>query len=218
MTTPTHRQPRPRGRDSRERILASAVDLFARHGFDAMTMRQLGDAAGLDNSSLYRHFPSKAALVDAVLDRVAGDVFATVAPRIDPSVPPSLQTLEDVCAAAGLHLFDHPAAARLIVHWLMSMGEAGPGFKVAVPARDKGRPGGQLLAQLLGWLAQGVKKGALRKHATPEAIVMLFGTLLMRPATYGHLLVSLEPARSRAAARAAWERELRAIIHGAFAP
>lgn len=218
MMSSSARRSQPRGRGSRERILACAVDLFARHGFEAMTMRQLGEAAGLDNSSLYRHFPSKAALVDAVLDRVAADVFSTVAPRFDPSIPPSLQILEDICAVAGLHLFDHPAAARLIVHWLMSTGDAGPGLKVAVPASDTSRPAGKLVAHLLSWIAHGVKKGALRKHAKLETLVVLFGALLLRPATYGHLLVSFEPRRSRAAARKAWERELRAAVRGVFTP
>ena len=214
------RRPRvqARGRETRERVLSRAIDLFALHGFDAMTMRQLGDAAGLDNSSLYRHFPSKAALVDAVLDRVAGDVFAVAGPRIDPTRPASPQALEDICAAAGLHLFDHPAAARLIVHWIMSMGEASPGFKLSVPAGDKGRPGGKLLALLRDWLDGGVRRGLLRKLATPESIVFLLGAVLIRPATFGHLLASLEPKRTRAASRAAWERELRAAVHGAFAP
>lgn len=218
MRTIRHPKTQTRGNETRERILARAVDLFGLHGFEALTMRELGNAAGLDNSSLYRHFPSKAALVDAVLDRVAGDVLASVAARIDPTQPASLQALEDICAAVGLYLFDHPASARLIVHWIMSMGDAAPGFKLKVPATDTSRPGGKLLAHLLDWLARGIKQGALRKHATPEAIVWLIGAVLIRPATYGHLLATLEPARTRNAARQAWERELRAAIRGAFAP
>jgi len=207
-----------KGQRSRERVLTSAIELFAVHGFDAMTMRQLGDAAGLDNSSLYRHFPSKAALVDAVLDRVAGEAFAAVAPAIAPSAPLTLKALEDACAAIGLYLFDHPAAARLIVHWIMSMGGAGGGIAVAVPATDQSRPGGKLLAVLRARLSEAAKDGRIRKHAMPEALVVLFSIVVVRPATYGYLLKTLEPTRRREAARAAWERELRATVRGAFAP
>ena len=214
----THHPKRERGRETRERILDSAVELFARHGFDAMTMRQLGDAAGLDNSSLYRHFPSKAALVDAVLDRVAGDVLSAIGARLDLAEPASLKALEDACVTVGLHLFDHPAAARLIVHWIMSMGDASDGFKLSVPAGDQSRPGGKMLALLRDWLDRGARQGLLRKQEAPESIVLLMGAVLIRPATYGYLLASLEPKRSRSAARAAWERELRAAIRGAFAP
>jgi AcrR family transcriptional regulator len=203
---------------ARDRILQSAIELFAAHGFEAMTMRRLGDAVGLDNSSLYRHFRSKAALADAVLDHVAGEILARVAPQVDPSRPATLQALEDVCAVAGLYFFDRPAAARLTVHWIMSMGVDGPGFAVSVPATDTSRPGGALLAGLRSWLAAGVRDGVLRPHAMPEAFVILLGALLIRPATRGHLLASLEPDRTPAAARAAWEQELRAAVRGAFAP
>jgi hypothetical protein len=75
-----------------------------------------------------------------------------------------------------------------------------------------------LLALLREWLGQGVRRGALRRHAMPDAVVILFGAILLRPATYGHLLASMEPKRSRVAARNAWQKELRAAVRGAFAP
>jgi AcrR family transcriptional regulator len=207
-----------RGRRSSERILERAIDLFAVHGFDAVTMRLLGDAAGLDNSSLYRHFPSKAALVDAVLDRVAADVFEVVAPILQRATPLSIEALEDIGAAVGNYLFDHPSRARLLVHWIMSMGDEGAGFRVAVPATNKARPPGKLLALLRERLDDAVAKRKLRRHAMPDALAILLGAIVIRPATYGHLFKTLEQTRRRASARAAWELELRATIRGAFAP
>lgn len=211
-------KPAPRTQSPRTRILAQAVDLFAIQGFDAVTMRQLGDAVGLDNSSLYRHFRSKAALVDGVLDHVAAEVFTTVAPLIDPTAPLTLTALENICATAGTYLFDNPSAARLLVHWIMSTGGEGGMFKVAVAATDKSRPGGKLLAALRDRLDDAVKHGRIRKHATPDALVIALAATIVRPATYGHLFKTLEPSRRREAARAAWEQELRAAIRGAFAP
>ena len=202
----------------RDRILREAIALFASHGFEAMTMRRLGDAVGLDNSSLYRHFRSKAALADAVLDHVTGELMATIAAGIDPSRPVTLQAFEDVCATVGLHFFDRPASARLMIHWLMSMGVGGPGFAVSVPATDTSRPAGALMTKFSGWLEAGVRAGALRDHAMPEAVVILLGAILLRPATRGYLLATLEPKRTESSARAAWEAELRAAVRGAFAP
>jgi AcrR family transcriptional regulator len=201
-----------------ERIVAAAVELFALHGFEATTMRMLGDAVGLDNSSLYRHFAGKSEIANAVLDKTAADLLAAVAPLIDLAHPASLDRLEDIAAAAGLHFFDRPLAARLALHWIMSRGESGSGFAVSVPAGDVTRPSGKLMALLVDWLAKGARRGALRKHAMPEAIIVLFGAILLRPATQGDLLKSLEPRRTRAAARAAWEAELRAVVRGVFAP
>lgn len=206
---------------SRDRILDCALELFAMHGFEAATMRMLGDAAGLDNSSLYRHFASKTDLANAILDRVAGDFLAAIGARLDPSRPATLDALdalEDAAADAGVYFFDRPAHARLMLHWITSMGPDEPGARVTIPATDTSRPGGKLLGLLRAWLAEGVRRGGLRKHAMPEAVIILLGAILLRPATYGHLLESMEPKRSRAAACKAWERELRAAVRGTFAP
>ena len=216
MRSPSSGRGGARAAAPRERILEHAVDLLALHGFDAMTMRHLGARVGLDNSSLYRHFESKSELVDAALDRVAGDVLASIGPSVDLRQPLTLARLEDACAAVGLWFFDHPSSARLMLHWIMSMGASAPGFSASAPAADRSRPHGRLLEMVSEWLASGSKRGVLRKHAQPEAIVTLFGAILLRPATYGHLLHSLEPKREKAAARKAWERELRAFVRGAF--
>ena len=106
----------------RDRILDRAIELFAAHGFEALTMRMLGDAVGLDNSSLYRHFASKTELANAVLDRVAGNFLAAIEQNIDGTRPVTLGALENVAAAAGTYFFDRPPAARLMMHWMMSIG------------------------------------------------------------------------------------------------
>jgi AcrR family transcriptional regulator len=218
MSADKSSHPPDRRGSPRERILTAAIELLALHGFDAMTMRQLGDAVGLDNSSLYRHFRNKAELIDAALDHVAGDILSHVEASIDPAQPVTLEVLEAAAARVGLYFFDHPSAARLTMHWFMSMGERGPGLAVSAPAGDMRRPHGKLLELLRSWLRRGIKSGALRKHAEPDAIVSLLGAILLRPATRGFLLTSLEPKRQDATARKAWEAELRAFIRGAFAP
>jgi AcrR family transcriptional regulator len=207
-----------RSASPRARILECAVTLFAAHGFEAMTMRMLGDAVGLDNSSLYRHFAGKTEIANAVLDHIAGDFLKTIEAHLEPSRRVTLKALENLAAVAGGYFFERQASARLMMHWVMSTGVDNSGFGISVAALDTKRPGGQLFAQLHAWLAEGVRGGALRKHALPDGVIILFGAILLRPATYGYLLASLEPKRSRIAARKAWETELRAAVHGAFAP
>lgn len=46
----------------RERILIAARKLFAARGFDGVTIRDIGEEAGLTNPALYRHFADKEAL------------------------------------------------------------------------------------------------------------------------------------------------------------
>ncbi|UEJ83864.1 TetR/AcrR family transcriptional regulator [Brachybacterium halotolerans subsp. kimchii] len=68
---PVRRRPgRPRGQDSavvREQALRTAVDLIARQGFGATSMAQVAEGAGISPSGLAHHFPSKKALLGAVL-------------------------------------------------------------------------------------------------------------------------------------------------------
>lgn len=48
---------------SRDRIKRAAMRLFVTHGVDAVSMRDIADAAGLKAPSLYAHFKSREALV-----------------------------------------------------------------------------------------------------------------------------------------------------------
>jgi TetR/AcrR family transcriptional regulator, tetracycline repressor protein len=55
---------------SREAILDKAVELLDRDGIDALSMRKLGAALGVEAMSLYHHIPSKAALLDGIHERI----------------------------------------------------------------------------------------------------------------------------------------------------
>lgn len=53
--------------DARQRILAAAVQLIGRDGLRGMSMDELATQAGVSRASVYRLFPGKAALFDALL-------------------------------------------------------------------------------------------------------------------------------------------------------
>ncbi len=62
----------------RERILEAAREVFAEHGLDRTTIRQIAGAAGYATGTLYLHFGSKeeiyGALLEASLDRLGTTV------------------------------------------------------------------------------------------------------------------------------------------------
>src|ERR687884_354962 len=60
----------PRTRLTRERVLLAAVDLADRGGVEALSMRKLGQALGVEAMSLYNHVANKGALVSGMVDRV----------------------------------------------------------------------------------------------------------------------------------------------------
>jgi AcrR family transcriptional regulator len=66
----TDRPLRADARRNRERVLQAARETFAEHGLDAQ-MEDLARRAGVGVGTVYRHFPNKEAVVDALI----GDYF-----------------------------------------------------------------------------------------------------------------------------------------------
>ena len=53
---------------TRERILSEAARLFAERGYDGTSTRQIADAVGIRQPSLFHHFASKQAIMESLLD------------------------------------------------------------------------------------------------------------------------------------------------------
>jgi AcrR family transcriptional regulator len=66
MTAAPEVRPEP---EARERILASAYELFSRRGVRSVGIEEVIERAGVAKATLYRHFRSKDELVLAFLDR-----------------------------------------------------------------------------------------------------------------------------------------------------
>jgi TetR/AcrR family transcriptional repressor of uid operon len=64
-----------------QRILEAAKACFIRHGFSGASMQQICAEAGMSPGALYRYFPSKEAIVEAICEadrREDAQLFATV--------------------------------------------------------------------------------------------------------------------------------------------
>ena len=59
---------------TRSRILDTALSLADAEGLDALSMRRLGAALGVEAMSLYHHFPGKGALLDGLVATVLSQV------------------------------------------------------------------------------------------------------------------------------------------------
>jgi AcrR family transcriptional regulator len=82
----------------REQILATAAELFAARGFHGVSVADLGAACGISGPALYKHFPSKQAMLAEMLVSISERLLAVARERV---------------AAAT-----HPAAAvRALVEW-----------------------------------------------------------------------------------------------------
>lgn len=71
MTAPTVDWRAQRTDASAQRILDAAEVLYAAHGVDGVTMRDLAAAVGCSRATLYRYYPSREAVQAAFVDRSA---------------------------------------------------------------------------------------------------------------------------------------------------
>ncbi|MGI5134197.1 MULTISPECIES: TetR/AcrR family transcriptional regulator C-terminal domain-containing protein [unclassified Streptomyces] len=74
MTPRTGRDRAPRVPLSREKVLHAAVALADESGIEALTMRKLGEAVGVEAMSLYTHVANKEDLLDGMIDLVFEEI------------------------------------------------------------------------------------------------------------------------------------------------
>ncbi len=65
----SERQAAHHGDERKEQILEAAETVFAENGYDAASIAEIATRAGMSQAGMLHHFPSKAALLIAVLDR-----------------------------------------------------------------------------------------------------------------------------------------------------
>ena len=81
-------------KDTKEKILAAALDMFSQYGFAGTNIRELAGSLGMGKSSMYRHFESKEDIWNALLDQMIayyGERFGSAEHL--PPVPNSLEEL-----------------------------------------------------------------------------------------------------------------------------
>jgi TetR/AcrR family transcriptional regulator, regulator of cefoperazone and chloramphenicol sensitivity len=85
--TPARNRPgvQARGEDTRRRILETALDLFAAHGYEGASTRQIADGAGVNLPAIQYYFGNKEGLYRAIIEDIAAETdrqMASLAPRV----------------------------------------------------------------------------------------------------------------------------------------
>ncbi|MGB2570126.1 TetR/AcrR family transcriptional regulator [Micromonospora citrea] len=210
---PRRRPGRPRrdqSRDTREAVLAAATSLFAQRGFDAVGLREVAAAAGVDVATVSHHTGTKAQLYDACFARVfaaerqaleaaAGNARAA----LDAGPAEALRALHDLVDVFVDFLEDRPETTALwLRRWLEPHRHAELDQRYAAPLY-------RLVTELLTAAAAGGALVEPTPHVTVRSLVW---------AVHGHVVALAasdgSPARER--------REFRAFVHrfldGLYAP
>jgi AcrR family transcriptional regulator len=82
----------------RELLLQAAADLFSAKGYHAVGIDDIGAAAGISGPGVYRHFPSKVAILESLCDRALDSMLegARVIPAEQPEPGAALEALVDL--------------------------------------------------------------------------------------------------------------------------
>ena len=70
MNSSNHLSRKERARKTRNRIVFEATKLFARQGYHKTTIADICSAVGLTSGALFHYFPTKEALLNAVIERL----------------------------------------------------------------------------------------------------------------------------------------------------
>jgi AcrR family transcriptional regulator len=103
---------------TRERVLRTAVAIADQQGLEALSMRALGTALGVQAMSLYNHVANKDEILDGIVDVVVAEI------EIPSADEPWRTAMEKRATSAHAVLMRHPWACGL----LMSRVNVGPGM------------------------------------------------------------------------------------------
>src|ERR1700722_7355747 len=185
---------------TRAALVLAGRSLFGRSGFAAASVEDLARVAGVTTGALYHHFPTKAALFEAVFELVHGELMAASAEAAQ-SADDAIEAL----AAAFEAFLDkvlEPDVQRIIITDAPS---------VLGPARFTELDERYAFAAIVAALEAAARSGRLRADDPPTLARLLLGML-----TRGGMLIASSP--DPVATRDSVAATIRAILPGPAGP
>jgi AcrR family transcriptional regulator len=163
--------PNPIKGDAESRILASAAGLFAGYGYNGVSTRDIASGAGVNEVTIYRHYPRKRDLYVAVLEaelqqvKLRGDLLARIAEAGDGKTVLA-RTFELLSAT----LTQRPELLRLVQYSALELGEdLDPLLR---------RHLGELIEVVARYLEPWVSRGELRCTSAKALVLALIAIIL----------------------------------------
>ena len=186
-----------------ERILDAAEVVLRRHGADKTNVVDIAKVLEMSHSNVYRHFPSKKAILDAVaarwlhkvmtpLDAIAGDHKRPPAKRL-------LAWFDALCAAKRRKVLDDPELFHVYHGIAIKM-------QGAVDEHVAG-----LVGQLEQIIADGIASGDFSSRLIPRAAALAF---LQATASFHHPALIIQRQPTEAEGRAVFDLLLAGLRAG----
>src|SRR5258708_27092279 len=112
----------------RQAIVEAALPLFARKGFLGTTSKEIAEAAHVSEALVFKHFPSKAALYEAILRSAcvadpAWELLASLEPSTASLVAMIRFMVEHIVLGTGIDWQEHETRCRLVAMSHLEDGE-----------------------------------------------------------------------------------------------
>ena len=194
--TPGVRQRDPKAtvtRDSKASIIRAAVDVFARKGYEAASVREIAEAAGITKPTLYYYFGSKEGLGGAILR----EAQETLEASLTVSTRGPEEAFERLVDFVDAH-FEACKANQSLARFLYSLSFA--------PQESEAKFD---LNEIHAWTMQraakemelAVGQGLVRKEVCQEAALLLTGIINIHLMAFLNHLVELNRERAELAVR-----------------
>jgi AcrR family transcriptional regulator len=155
---------------TRQRLLHSATEEFAREGYARANINRISRAAGFAKGTIYNYFDSKRALMLALIDEIARAHFESVSVSVDQEEDPA-RRLERFFEAGFTWVTEHLDQGRVMITTLNS---PDPEFKLHM--YEAYQPMFQLVGREI--IAAGVERGIFRQ-VEPDAAARLLMTIYL---------------------------------------
>ncbi len=143
----------------RRALLAAAAQLFAERGFERVSLEELGAAVGISGPAVYRHFPSKQAVLGSLLTGVSEGLLSGGQAVIDRGSSPA-ELLRELVRFHVDFALSQPDVIRVQDRDLASLDEADRHAVRALQRRYV-----ELWVEVLGTLRPGESAADLRTRA-----------------------------------------------------
>jgi AcrR family transcriptional regulator len=187
LSTIAHRPLRADARRNREKVVAAASAAFAESGLEAQ-VEDIARRAGVGVGTVYRHFPTKEALVDALAEQLFE--------RFADTMEAALEEQGDAWEIFSAAIRRAATMAAGDVAWCEIIG----GHPSAVQAAVRGQP--RLAAAIARLIARAQAAGVMRGDATVDDVKAIM-------CGFGHVA-----AAQRAGAALDWRRYLDIALDG----
>jgi TetR/AcrR family transcriptional regulator len=154
---------------SADRILQSALDLFSSKGYDAASVREICEAAGITKPTLYHFYGSKEGVYRALVDGVLEDFRSQVTQQLGAGGP----VVDRLKRVAHVY-FEAARGRRELMRFIFSIVHNPP---ASAPVTDFIRFYDEIVRQVGGVVEAGVADGTFAPGPTEVRMLLLMGAL-----------------------------------------